>query len=203
MQVVLHPITPKRPAIQRRAAGTASTADAQATADAGVASASSRLPHFDTIQRAWLRNLIVVLVLSVIAISLIGATPKFFDFPLSRNERIAYAIAYNLATWFWIFGLIGAMIAHYTKHRTWLGAEMKAIYVRWAIYGLLFGLLPFFNVDNAAHIGGLAAGFVLGYVAGEPGPRTLEWLWRAAAVFAVLIALASFGFVWLMFPRLS
>ena len=102
-----------------------------------------------------------------------------------------------------IFGLIGAMIAHYTKNRGWLGAEMKAIYVRWAIYGLLFGLLPMFNVDNAAHIGGLAAGFGLGYVAGEPGPRPIEWLWRAAAGFAVLIALASFGFVWLMYPRLS
>jgi rhomboid protease GluP len=100
-----------------------------------------------------------------------------------------------------VFGLIGAMIAYYTKNRSWLGAEMKAVYVRWAIYGLLFGLLPMFNVDNAAHIGGLVAGFVLGYIAGEPGPRPIEWLWRSAAGFAVLIALASFGLVWLAYPR--
>lgn len=52
-QVVLHPITSKRSPIQRRASGNAATADVQATADAGVASASSRLPHFDTIQRAF------------------------------------------------------------------------------------------------------------------------------------------------------
>ena len=100
-----------------------------------------------------------------------------------------------------IFGLIGAMIAYGYRNRTSLGREMKAVYVRWAIYGLLFGLLPFFNVDNAAHIGGLAAGFALAYVADTPGPRTIEWLWKAAAAFAVLIALVSFRFVWLMFPR--
>jgi len=100
-----------------------------------------------------------------------------------------------------IFGLIGAMIANYTRNRSWVGAEMKAIYVRWAIYGLLFGLLPMFNIDNAAHLGGLAAGFLLGYVAAEPGPRVMEWFWRAAAVFALLIAAASFGLVWLAYPR--
>ena len=117
-----------------------------------------------------------------------------------------------LASWWWspalsigasasIFGLIGAMIAYSTRSRSWQGSEMKAVYVRWAIYGLLFGLLPMFSIDNAAHIGGLLAGFGLGYLAGEPGPRASEWLWRVAAGFAVLIALASFGLVWLSFPR--
>jgi rhomboid protease GluP len=100
-----------------------------------------------------------------------------------------------------LFGLIGAMIAYYTRSHSWQGSEMKSVYVRWAIYGLLFGLLPMFRIDNAAHIGGLIAGFGLGYVAGEPGPRASEWLWRVAAGFAVLIALASFGLVWLSFPR--
>jgi hypothetical protein len=52
--VILRPLHAKHAAaIQRRATGNASTADVQATADAGVASASSRLPHFDTIQRAF------------------------------------------------------------------------------------------------------------------------------------------------------
>jgi len=99
-----------------------------------------------------------------------------------------------------IFGLIGAMIAYGMRSRSWLGAQMKAVYVRWAIYGLLFGLLPMFAVDNAAHIGGLAAGFGIGYVGAEEGPRLVEWLWRAAAGFAVLTALAAFGLVWLAYP---
>ena len=51
---VLHP-TRSRPAapIQRRANGHSSSTDVQATAQAGVAGADSRLPHFDTIQRAF------------------------------------------------------------------------------------------------------------------------------------------------------
>lgn len=100
-----------------------------------------------------------------------------------------------------IFGLIGAMIAYWSQHRTRLGGEMKAVYTRWAIYGILFGLLPMFRMDNAAHLGGLAAGFALGYVSGTPTPhRAVEWLWKAAAAFTVLIAAVSFLFVWLTFP---
>lgn len=64
----------------------------------------------DTLRIRWLRNLVAAVVLSIVAISLIGAAPKFYDFPLVRNERIAYAISYNLATWFWVFGLIGAAV---------------------------------------------------------------------------------------------
>jgi peptidoglycan/LPS O-acetylase OafA/YrhL len=42
--------------------------------------------------------------------ALIGAVPKFYDYPLPLLERIAFAISYNLATWFWMFGLIGAAL---------------------------------------------------------------------------------------------
>lgn len=51
--VVLHPKVSSRAAIQRRAQGEASAADANSTAQAGVADATSRLPHFDAIQRAF------------------------------------------------------------------------------------------------------------------------------------------------------
>ena len=52
--VVLHPSTSSHAApVQRRANGAASSADVQSTAQAGVAGATSRLPHFDTIQRAF------------------------------------------------------------------------------------------------------------------------------------------------------
>src|SRR5713226_5201367 len=62
-----------------------------------------------------------------------------------------------------LFGLIGAMIALGVRHKTTLGASIRGLYVRWAVYGLLFGLLPGLHVDNAAHIGGLAAGFGAAY----------------------------------------
>lgn len=64
----------------------------------------------EALRSQWLRNLVVALVLTIVAMTLIGAAPKFYDFSLPRNERIAYAISYNLATWFWVFGLIGAAV---------------------------------------------------------------------------------------------
>ena len=39
---------------------------------------------------------------------------------------------------------------------------------RWAIYALIFSFLPGFNTDIAAHVGGLAGGFVIGILAGLP-----------------------------------
>lgn len=95
-----------------------------------------------------------------------------------------------------LFGLIGAMIALGVRYR-WSGeaAMIRGFYIRWAIYGLLWGLLPFFRVDNAAHIGGLGAGFVLGYLAGTPrlAPHITEKFWSAAAA----LALALTGYAYL------
>ena len=90
-----------------------------------------------------------------------------------------------------IFGLIGAMIAYGVRYHSTFD---RAIYVRWAIYGLLFGLLPGFHVDNAAHLGGLASGFALGYLAGTPGRvRSLaERAWLGVAAGCVLLTAVSF-----------
>jgi rhomboid protease GluP len=98
-----------------------------------------------------------------------------------------------------LFGLIGAMIALGTRHP--LGAAVRGLYVRWAIYGLLLGLLPGLQIDNAAHLGGLVAGLVCGYLAGVP-KLILTWgerLWRAAAYFCVLLTAFSFLQMYLWF----
>ncbi len=86
-----------------------------------------------------------------------------------------------------LFGLIGCMIALGVRNRNAAGAAVRAVYIRWAIYGLLFGLLP--GVDNTAHLGGLAAGFAIGYLAGMPGPvrSSGEQAWRVAAGACLLI----------------
>jgi rhomboid protease GluP len=93
-----------------------------------------------------------------------------------------------------LFGLIGAMLAIGVFHKSMEASMIKAFYVRWAIYGLLMGLLPFFRVDNAAHIGGLATGFLTGWIAGTP--RLLEtWqekFWKLAATILVLLTAFSF-----------
>jgi rhomboid protease GluP len=100
-----------------------------------------------------------------------------------------------------VFGLIGAMIALGVRSQTPLGAAIRGLYIRWAIYGFLLGLLPFFRVDNAAHLGGLAGGFCAAYVAGLPGIRG-EKLWTIAAWLAVAVTALAFAsmFLWLTGP---
>lgn len=94
-----------------------------------------------------------------------------------------------------LFGLIGAMIALGMMHKTALGDAIRGMYLRWAIYGLLFGLLPGLHVDNAAHIGGLAAGFGVAYLAGVPERTgtTADQIWRAASY--VCLAVTGFCFL--------
>lgn len=103
-----------------------------------------------------------------------------------------------------IFGLIGAMIALGMRHRSALGAAIRSFYIRWAVYGLLLGLLPGLRIDNAAHIGGLVAGFGIGYLAGTPDlrPGWSEKLWRGAALAAILLTAYSFleMYLWLTRP---
>jgi hypothetical protein len=64
------------------------------------------------------------------------------------------------------------------------------------IYLLAYGLVaPIFGlaIDNAAHIGGLAGGFLVGYIAGTPGFRpAVERLWQVVAAGALLLTAWSF-----------
>ena len=51
--------------------------------------------------------------------------------------------------------------------------------------------------------GGLASGFVVGYVAGIPAHSTYakERIWQVAAGLCILVTLVSFYMVYLHFPR--
>lgn len=100
-----------------------------------------------------------------------------------------------------LFGLIGAMIAIGVRHNTALGSAIKAMYVRWAVYGLLFGLLPGLHIDNAAHLGGLAGGFAVAYVAGLPGilRSAAERIWDVASWVCLAVTAYSFLQVFLWF----
>ena len=70
-----------------------------------------------------------------------------------------------------LFGLIGAMIAAGMRSNTAMGAAIRAQYTQWVIYMVVIGLLPIFNIDTAAHLGGLAAGFALAWLMDTPGAR--------------------------------
>lgn len=72
-----------------------------------------------------------------------------------------------------IFALIGAMIAYGYRYRTPLAGAIRGHFVRWAIYMVVIGLIiPL--IDNAAHIGGLAGGFAIAWLAGTK-PLIDDW----------------------------
>jgi rhomboid protease GluP len=101
-----------------------------------------------------------------------------------------------------IMGLIGAMIAFGVANRSSVGRAIRNFYGRWVVYIIAFGLIPGFAVDNWAHIGGLAAGFVIGYAAGTPvrSSAAREGAWRALAALCVLLTVWSFFLVYRNFP---
>ncbi len=92
------------------------------------------------------------------------------------------------------FGLIGAMMAIGLRRDNPMAQAVRHYYRRWAIYGLIFSFMPFMHIDIAAHIGGLAGGFLAAYFVGLPerpnSPR--ERFMQALAGIALIFTLYSF-----------
>ncbi len=101
-----------------------------------------------------------------------------------------------------IMGLIGAMIAFGVANRSSVGRAIRNFYARWVVYIIAFGLIPGLSVDNWAHIGGLAAGFAIGYAAGTPVRSSVarEGVWRVLATVCMLLTIWSFFLVYRNFP---
>lgn len=108
-----------------------------------------------------------------------------FGFYVSLYWTTAPSIGASAA----LSGLIGAMMAYGKRSGQ---SFVFSFYGRWMIIIVIIGLLPGFNIDNAAHIGGLIAGFLLGWIAASPrrSPDS-ETLWKAAATILVVITVAS------------
>lgn len=94
-----------------------------------------------------------------------------------------------------LFGLIGAMIAAGIRANNAMGSAIRAQYTQWVIYMLVIGLLPMFNIDTAAHVGGLAAGFGVAWIMDQPGaaPRWTDKVWRAGAAVSLGLTAISFA----------
>lgn len=101
-----------------------------------------------------------------------------------------------------ITGLIGAMLALSIAYRSQIGDQMRNQYLMWIGYIVAIGLIPGIGIDNGAHVGGLAAGFGLAWVAGLPvrSSRQREAMWRVLAAACVLTTAYCFWLVYANFP---
>ena len=99
-----------------------------------------------------------------------------------------------------IFGVIGALVVYMADRSNGvpfavMRAHRNSLLV-FAAYSILFGLIAT-GVDNAAHLGGLVAGVLLGWLLGrpvlpQPGRRSAtRWAIAVAASMIVAVALAA------------
>ena len=92
-----------------------------------------------------------------------------------------------------LLGLIGVLLALTTGRRS-IGMQMlRNQMLRWLIYIVVWGFL-FPGVDNMAHLGGFATGFVLGKIMMDRPPASPEERKRAYAMGwgAALAVVVSF-----------
>jgi rhomboid protease GluP len=107
-----------------------------------------------------------------------------------------------------IFGLIGAMLAFGFTDRSSLGMQVRALYVRWVLYGLALSVLgPVFglNVDLWAHVGGFSGGFIVGWLASTPRARMMwkEPLLKALAGVCIAVTVVAFGMMYMYMAEAS
>jgi rhomboid protease GluP len=103
-----------------------------------------------------------------------------------------------------IFGVVGCLLAAIftkaSKLPPGLMASMRSSMLLFVAYSMVMGFFVGF-IDNAAHIGGLVGGFLMGIVLAEkfdPDQYRRQGLVRAAA--AIMLAVFALGAVWKLVP---
>lgn len=123
------------------------------------------------------KRMLVVITITQLAAAL--ATHLWYTGVLHRAVESAGASG-------WLFGLIGFGIAYFRGEGA-SGRAYQQFLIRWAIYGILFGILM--HANNAAHVGGMAAGLLLGNIPERWSRKSkaVDTAWTAA--FWVSLAL--------------
>ena len=87
-----------------------------------------------------------------------------------------------------VFGLLGVWLAYNLRRRSLMMARAN---VQWALTLIAVNLVIGFavpGIDNVAHIGGLVAGVVAGFVVEGIGPRTARTVTSVAGMALLLVA---------------
>jgi glucan biosynthesis protein C len=69
-----------------------------------------RTAWLEMLSRDWTLYLGAAAVLTAVSMALVGASPQLHVPVMTVVERASFAATYNLGTWCWIFGLIGAAV---------------------------------------------------------------------------------------------
>ena len=95
-----------------------------------------------------------------------------------------------------IAGLIGLLFVRGWLDRTRAGLELRNQMLRWMVYIVIFGF--FIHADNAAHLGGFAAGTLLGAALPRRLRSSMPGLERAAGAVVLIACTAAVAWIgWL------
>jgi rhomboid protease GluP len=94
-----------------------------------------------------------------------------------------------------LFGLIGFGMAYAHSIGTTAALEMRNFFVRWALYGFLFGFVV--GADNVAHFGGFVVGAALGWIMERERVQGERYaaIWTSAATVSAVLTVTAFVWV--------
>ena len=100
-----------------------------------------------------------------------------------------------------LFGLIGMGMSYAHFYGGALGHEQRNFFLKWALYGFLFGFMV--QADNIAHAGGFIVGAVLGWVVQREQRERTAWRERAWSLMCYALAVMTLAaFIWMLLERL-
>lgn len=101
-----------------------------------------------------------------------------------------------------ILGLVGVLLAATSGRKTMAAQALRSALIRWLIYIAVLGLIMR-GTDNAAHFGGLAAGYLLGRMMTDRPPADMVERRRAEMLGWVAGAIVAASFGWMVFNYLQ
>ena len=143
-------------------------------------------------ERLWgAREIFAAFILTGIAGSALSFAWKFLV--LFHGLHLTRIAANSLGASGAVCGIMGLLLGSYYRNKHHIGQNLGSHLVRWAVFIFAFGLAA--GADNAAHLGGMAAGAAFGYFlpprAARKNPERDQAVWNALAAAAVLLLITA------------